>query len=435
MKELLRKALCAHLSAALVLMGTGCAGQKTQTDAEPGPLVVSQEPAHEANTESEHNTAALSVAELPDIQTEGIQFSSLSDPELQRYIEDAVYTELVSDLDSEDYFVESVDAIYVSSEYLEELAYNSRANIFFGYTLEELEGLFQGEKYVFTLGEDGHTVVRAFAGYDDVFTQVVRDVAIGGGVILLCVTVSAVTGAVGMPAVSMIFALSAKTGTIAALSSGAIGGVSAAVFTGIQTGDAEQALEDGMVAAAEGFKWGAIVGALSGGIDEAAGLYRASVYSAEAYGGTELTGLTMNQVAAIQRESRLPLDVIRQIGSWEQYEILRDAGVFKKMVNGHTALVRNIDLTFMDEYGRTNLERMREGLAALDPATGLPYELHHVGQRPDSTLAILTREEHRLGESYSINHPFGSSDVHANPNDWNAQKEAFWKSLAEQLTQ
>lgn len=87
-------------------------------------------------------------------------FTSFSDPELLTYMEDLVYRETVSELDSEDYFVENVSAVYVSKEYLEELAFNSQSNIYFGCTLEELNELFQGSRYVFTLGEDGTTTVR-----------------------------------------------------------------------------------------------------------------------------------------------------------------------------------------------------------------------------------------------------------------------------------
>ena len=58
-------------------------------------------------------------------------------------------------LDSDDYFVEKVDAIYLSEEYIEELAYNSKSNVFFGFTLADLEAEFQGTRYVFTLGDDG----------------------------------------------------------------------------------------------------------------------------------------------------------------------------------------------------------------------------------------------------------------------------------------
>ena len=54
-------------------------------------------------------------------------------------------------------------------------------------------------------------------------------------------------------------------------------------------------------------------------------------------------------------------------------------------------MVKNdIDLTKEDDFGRTNLERMKQGLAPLDK-DGNPIELHHVGQKMDSPLAELTR--------------------------------------------
>ena len=43
-------------------------------------------------------------------------------------------------------------------EYLDELAFNSQENVYFGYTLSELNAQFQGEKYIFTLGENNETV-------------------------------------------------------------------------------------------------------------------------------------------------------------------------------------------------------------------------------------------------------------------------------------
>ena len=127
------------------------------------------------------------------------------------YLEDSIYSELVTALNSEDYFVENVNAIYISKEYLEEVAYNSQENIYFGYTLSELDSYFQGTRYVFTLGDDGQTVVTEFQKYDDTYDQMLKNVAIGTGVILVCVTVSIVTYGAGAPAVSMIFAASAKT--------------------------------------------------------------------------------------------------------------------------------------------------------------------------------------------------------------------------------
>lgn len=311
------------------------------------------------------------------------EYENLSDPELLTHVENAVYTEIVNDLDGETYFVENVEAVYYSKEYLEELEYNTQSNIYFGYTLAEIDACFQGERYVFTLGEDGKTLVQPFEKYDDTYDSVLKNVATGAGVILLCVTVSVVTGGTA-PAVSLIFAASAKTGTAMALSSGTIGGIASGVVTGIETGDFDEALKAAALFGSEGFKWGAISGAISGGAVEGVALK-----------GATLNGLTMNQAATIQRESKYPLDVIKQFHSIEEYNVFKNANLKTMTLNGKSLLVRNdIDLNLLDEYGRTNLERMKLGLSALDE-NGTPYQLHHVGQNAEGTLAILSAEEHK----------------------------------------
>ena len=358
---------------------------------------------------------AAGETDIPD-------FQGLDDPTLLRYVEDDIYDELIDSLDSDEYFVENVSAVYVSNEYLEELAFNSQSNIFFGYTLEELDEQFQGTRYVFTLSEDGGTGVEPLEAYDDTYERVIKNVAVGTGVILLCVTVSVVTAG-SAPAVSMIFAASAKTGAAFALSSGGLGGVSAGVVKGIQTGDFDEAIKAGALAGSEGFKWGAISGAVGGGATEAIGLK-----------GATLNGLTMNEAATIQKESQYPLDVIKGFASMDQYQICKDAGLATHMVDGKAALIRNIDLDFTDELGRTNLERMQQGMAALDPKTGLSYQLHHIGQRQDSTLAILTEAEHMQGGNNLIWHLWeGESQIDRVA--FAAQRQSFWKSAAKLLVE
>jgi hypothetical protein len=138
----------------------------------------------------------------------------------------------------------------------------------------------------------------------------------------------------------------------------------------------------------------------------------------------------MNEAAKIQMESKYPLDVIKGFKTVEQYEICKSAGLTPMTINGKTALIRSIDLNFTDELGRTNLQRMEQGLAALDP-TGKSYELHHIGQNVDSTLAILTKAEHMQGGNNTIWHEVGrSSTVHVEGNNWDAVRTSFWKSTS-----
>lgn len=246
-------------------------------------------------------------------------FSGLNDPNLLQYVEDTVYAELASEFGSENYIIENVKAVYISKEYLEELEYNSQANVFFGYTLAEINEQFQGTSYVFTLGENGETIVQPFQGYDDTYEKVLKNVAIGTGVILVCVTVAVVTGGAGLAPVSMVFAASAKTATTFALSSSLIGGVSAGVVEGIQTKDFDSALKAAALGGSEGFKWGAISGALVGGVSELRAMHQASM---AVEGATEYTKGTVDIADDLPRWRQAELRALNETGGYEQLSYL-----------------------------------------------------------------------------------------------------------------
>lgn len=370
------------------------------------------------------DNTTVPTAELPAQTTVWVddvpEYNALDDADLLYHLEDLVYRETVSALNSTEYVVENISAVYISKEYLEEVAFNSQSNIYFGYTLAELDELFQGSRYVFTLGSDGQTTVQELQEIEDTATEtMLKNLAIGTGIILICVTVSAVSAGVGAPAVSVIFAASAKTGTLMALTSGGFGAISAGIVRGIQTGDFNEAMEAAALAGSEGFKWGAISGAISGGAQEAFVLKAATK-----------SGLTMNEAAIIQQESGLPMDVISQLHSMDEYLVYKDAGLKPVMVNGRTALVQNIDLNYVstlpDGSEVTNLVRMQRGYAPLDPTTGKAYQLHHIGQKADGTLAILTESQHQ-GNSAILNIVGKESEIDRQA--FNATRKAFWEYL------
>jgi hypothetical protein len=318
--------------------------------------------------------------EIPDI-------TGLDDPALLRYIEDSVYASIITELDSDSFFVENIVAVHASQEYWDTLAFNSQENIYFGYTLSELDAVFQGARYVFTLGDNGQTIVQRFESYDDTFDRVVRNVAIGSGIILVSVTVSVLTGGAA-PVVSFIFAASAKSAAGFGVSGAVFSGVIAAVVTGIETNDVDATLKAAALAASEGFMWGAITGTVFGGAS-----------AAHALRGATLNGLTMNQAAILQRETGLPLDVIRQFHSMDEaYYLVREVGLRPVMINGKTTLIRgDINMNLVDDFGRTNLQRMNDGLNPIyrDAAGNIrTFEWHHIGQRANGTLALLTQSEH-----------------------------------------
>ncbi len=393
----MRKFLSLLLSVALLL--SGCAFPVVNSD-----TTTSQQETTQVNQPTENITAS---------------FTALDDPALLQYAESAVYDELITALDSEAYFIENVSAIYYSKEYMQEVAYNSQANIYFGFALAELDEYFQDTKYVFTLGEDGQTTVQPVKAYENIYEQAIKNVAIGTGVILLCVTVSVATYTAA-PAVSVIFAMSALDGTTVALSTGVISALVAGIVTGVETKNFDEAMETAVLAGSEGFKWGAFCGVIEGGLTEAIALK-----------GASLNGLTMNQAALIQRESHLPLSFIKSFHSMDEYEVYKNAGLQLSNVNGKLAYTQKIDWSLIDDKGRTNADRIVEGLNPIDNL-GNSFELHHIGQKSDSPLAILTQSQHR--DHYSTLHSntgsaAGKVDHGAS---WSAQKQQFWLDLLEQ---
>lgn len=366
------------------------------------------------------STSQVATDDNINIEPDEINFPTLDDEELINYIESNVYTNLIDKLDSDEYFIENITAKYISKEYLEEVAYNSQANIYFGFTLKELQEQFDESNFIFTLGDDGKTTVKEFESYDDTYDKVIRNVATGAGVILVSATISATTG-VAAPAVSVIFAASAKTGTMVGLSDGVISGVVARVVNGIQTKDFDSALDAAALAGSDGFKWGALSGVVLGGASK--------VFELK---GSTLNGLTMNEAAIIQKESKYPTDIIKNFHSVEEYKVLKAVNLEPQVIDGKMALVQKIDWDFIGDVkdGRTNAQRVREGLAPLDPS-GKPYNLHHIGQKQDSPLAILTSKQHTDNNGILHTNTGQTPGEVDHGSVFTKQKRMFWSELLE----
>ena len=114
--------------------------------------------------------------------------------------------------------------------------------------------------------------------------------------------------------------------------------------------------------------------------------------------------LTEEEKAKIKEETGWSDEVINAIGSMEEYEIYKKAGLVEVKVGDKVCLVKtDIDWNRKDEMGRSNKERAEQGLAPLDN-NGKPIELHHIGQKPDAPLAELTNEEHHSNGNDTILH-------------------------------
>lgn len=145
-----------------------------------------ESPVPSSTTEPTESIVDTTQAITSSAQT--MQFSGMDDPEFLTYLEDALYEDLVTDIGNGVFVVEEVSSAYISKEYLEESAYNEKDNIYFGYTLSELNETFNGERYVFTLGDDGSTIVTEFVEYEESYTDALKTIlAVGAGVVLVCI--------------------------------------------------------------------------------------------------------------------------------------------------------------------------------------------------------------------------------------------------------
>lgn len=372
------------------------------------------------DSRTEETTPVTTVAPtIPVTETQPMPEASLDvrSPSDQTILEELIYTELVTQLDSTDYFVENVQVTYISNEYLEELEFNSQANIYFGYSLDQLNELFEGTRYIFTLGEDGQTVVQEFENAENQYGEILKNLAVGTGVIVVSAVVVCM---IGPEPVTLTNIMTCAVSLGKAPAAKFFGNVFKAIVDNHNAEHFGEAVQAAALSSSETFAWSVFTGAVKKVGSTALSLL-----------GEESNGLSSAESASIQQESGLPLDFIKNFHSVEEYNVYKNAGLTGQKVDGQWAYVRDIDWDFLDSEGRTNAQRVREGLSPLDP-WGESYELHHIGQQTDSPLAILTSREHE--ENYSALHSNTGQSQGEQPSqgsEWTQQRRDFWKALLE----
>lgn len=320
MMQFIKKSVALLLSLLMILsILQGCAVQNNESteSSEPETTTISTE------SSSTNEAAILSDNDIAN------SFSGADDPNLLQYVEDTVYSNLSTSLGSDDYIIESVSSAYVSQEYIDEVKYNSRENVYFGFTKSELDEGFKGTKYVFTLGDDGKTSVKEFEPYDDTYDKILLNAAIGTGVILVCVILTVVTDGAGAPAAAAIFATSAKSGAIAALSSAVIGGTTAGLVKGIETNDFDEAMKAAALEGSEGYKIGGIFGAVTGGFSKAVQVAKSipsprqsEINALKKFGGKEQLSFLNGEEVSYGTEGATRPDIVRTIkGKLEAIEV------------------------------------------------------------------------------------------------------------------
>ena len=70
---------------------------------------------------------------------------------------------------------------------------------------------------------------------------------------------------------------------------------------------------------------------------------------------------------------------------------------------------------------------MKKGYTPIDSSTGKAFQLHHINQDPNGTLAILKIKEH-LGNSKLLNTVGKKSEI--DRPEFEIIKKSFWKTYA-----
>ncbi len=362
------------------------------------------------------NNGSVFAEKDPDM----LEYATLIAPTQEEQIEEDI-SAVLSEALGNDYLVD-VQVFYESKEAIEEGIYNSKETEYFGFLLSEVDAYFEGTPYVFCIDDDGETAVKEFVPYDDTWDKVLTNVAIGTGVILVCVTVSSLT-VTAAPAVHLVFAAAKDYAINFGIKGALTMGIRSAVLKYAESGDIKESLKSAALGASEGYKWGAIGGAITGATAKTvnlAGLRRA-------------THMSMNDVAKIQMYSNFSDATIKNIHSMDEFNVYQKANLVEYEIGGKKLLLpADADWDFKDPAtGLTNRELIANGHNPVDN-NGISYEWHHVGQKTNSPLALLTKAQHHSdGNDLILHHKTQSSVVHVGTDSaWQSEKRTVLSLLS-----
>ena len=147
-----------------------------------------------------------------------------------------------------------------------------------------------------------------------------------------------------------------------------------------------------------------------------------------------IEGLTDQEKQEIKDKTGWSDKIINAIRTKEEAQIYIDAGLVEGEVNGKPALLQpEIDGKACNDPrwpDWSNKELAEEGYPPRD-RNGRPYELHHIGQNPDSPLAELTYEQHHSGGNFKILHTFDESSI--DRAQFNKERKEYWSERSKSL--
>lgn len=127
----------------------------------------------------------------------------------------------------------------------------------------------------------------------------------------------------------------------------------------------------------------------------------------------------------LQKETGWSSTITENISSEAEANIYKNANL-KEAVNGEQISLQREDLdpNTKDNFGRTNLERVKSGLSPLTKS-GETLELHHIGQKIDSPLAELTQQDHRgQGNDTILHDKTKVSEI--DRNSFMSERKEYW---------
>ncbi|MBQ8763222.1 MAG: HNH/ENDO VII family nuclease [Clostridia bacterium] len=135
-----------------------------------------------------------------------------------------------------------------------------------------------------------------------------------------------------------------------------------------------------------------------------------------------------NSVGDIKENSPYSDEINNYVSSKEELDVYKNANLHEEVYGDppkHALVRSDIELHGVcDHKGRDNAQRMAEGLSPMTE-DGDIIELHHIGQKEDSPLAELTRDEHRgVGNDNVLHDKTKTSEI--DRDDFNKERSDYW---------
>lgn len=144
--------------------------------------------------------------------------------------------------------------------------------------------------------------------------------------------------------------------------------------------------------------------------------------------------LTDIEKKEIKKQTGWSSHVVDAIRTIEEAQVYINAGLIEGKINGKSTLLQPQikgdainDTKFPNICNKVHAE---QGRPPRD-VNGRPYELHHIGQNPESPLAELTCEQHRDCNNFKILHTFDESSI--DRIQFKKEREKYWSERSKTL--